>query len=47
MNKSSILMKSQYHGNYSTSMSHDNLVGATNINTKVVLATCEEKNIKI
>jgi hypothetical protein len=38
---------SQFHGNYSTSMCLDNLVGATNIDTKVVLATCEEKNISI
>ena len=38
---------SQFHGNYSMSMSHDNLMGATNIDTKVVLATCEKKNISI
>jgi hypothetical protein len=38
---------SQYHGNYSMSMCQDNLTGATNIDTKVVLATCEEKDISI
>jgi len=38
---------SQYHGNYSTSMCHDNLVGASNLDTKVVLFHCDEKNLTL
>ena len=38
---------SQFHGNYSTSMCHDNLVGASNLDYKVVLFHCDEKNLTL
>jgi hypothetical protein len=37
----------QYHANYSTSMSQDTLKGVTNLDTKVVLVSNKELNLKL